>query len=156
MNTPQVEVLIVRHYKENRKKCTLEPLVGRPGFRFLTWRPGATIRAAGHTLLAVEGEELTPADAGRPLLILDSTWRYLDAMRESLQGEVTPRCLPRGITTAYPRTSKLHDEPAFGLASIEALHAALLVLGLRDDSLLDRYHWGGEFLTNLRRARVIE
>ena len=38
------------------------------------------------------------------------------------------RALPSGIKTAYPRVSKVFADPSAGLASVEALYAALLIL----------------------------
>ena len=101
-------------------------------------------------MLAVDGEELSIADAGRPIVLIDSTWRYVNAMRNCIRGEIVPRSLPRGLETAYPRRSKLWTQPDNGLASIEALYAALYVIGIRDASLLTGYHWRAEFLENLR------
>lgn len=137
---------LIRHYRENLKKCTLEPLRGDPRFEFVRWKPGAHHDAGGHTVLEIDAPVLTAADAGRPLLILDSTWRYLEPMRESLHGDFVTRSLPRAVGTAYPRVAKLGPNPEPGLASIEALYAALRILGTRDDALLDGYHWRAQFL----------
>ncbi|MFQ5504515.1 MAG: glycosyltransferase family 9 protein [Planctomycetota bacterium] len=145
------EVLILRHYKENRKKCTLEPLLGREDLRFVEFRPGKKLAVDGYILLQPEAPELGPEDRGRPLLLLDSTWRYLEGMRACLEGAPHPRALPLAIRTAYPRGTVLSEEPRGGLASIEALYAALRILGHRDDSLLDEYHWREEFLEGFER-----
>ena len=67
-------------------------------------------------------------------------------MRASVTGPIIPRALPKSLQTAYPRKSKLNNDPGAGLASIEALYAALRILGRRDDSLLSDYHWREEFL----------
>ena len=50
------------------------------------------------------------------------------------------------VRTAYPRVSKVFDDPQQGLASIEALYLAKRLLGDDDASLLDGYHWREEFL----------
>lgn len=137
---------IVRHYKEKKSKCTLQPLVDDARFAFFRFEPGRRFDATGMTLLAVDGDELRAEDRERPLLILDSTWRYLPAMEASIEGDPVRRRLPRTIETAYPRVSKVTDDPMGGLASVEALYAALRILGFRDDSLLDEYHWRDGFL----------
>ena len=137
---------IVRHYKENLKKCSLEPLRPDPRLSFEKWKPGDEIHARGELLLEIDAPELTSQDAGLELLILDATWRYLPAMRNSLRGTVVARSLPRDVLTAYPRTARLSENPPEGLASIEALYAALRILGHRDDALLDAYYWRERFL----------
>jgi pre-rRNA-processing protein TSR3 len=47
--------------------------------------------------------------------------------------------------TAYPRKSKLFDDPTAGLATIEALYAAYVQLGRDPRGLLDDYFWASEF-----------
>ncbi len=144
---PPFPVRLVRHYRENRRKCTLEALVGREGFVFERFRPDDLIECeVPHICLEVEAPVLAPSDSGPPLLLLDATWRHLETMRAALRGPVLPRSLPPDLPTAYPRRSKLFDDPARGLASIEALYAALRLLGHRDDSLLADYRWGRTFL----------
>ena len=145
-----VETVIIRHYRERESKCSLQPLVGRPGFRFLKATPSFTYHAGGHTLLGLEGPLLGPADRERPLLVLDCTWRYLPAMERQLQGEACRRTLPAGLVTAYPRTSKVFQDPDRGLASIEALFAAFILMGRPGDTLLDEYRWKEEFLSRNR------
>jgi len=50
------------------------------------------------------------------------------------------------LQTAYPRVSKTYDDPAGGLATIEALYAAYHLMGRPTQGLLDDYHWAEEFL----------
>ena len=57
----------------------------------------------------------------------------------------TVRSLP-GLQTAYPRSSKIFDDPEGGLASIEALWAAYHLMGRPTDGLLDHYRWAEQFL----------
>ncbi|MEM7206081.1 MAG: hypothetical protein AAF628_37850 [Planctomycetota bacterium] len=140
-------VTVIRHPKERIAKCSLRFLHDRPEFTFLKARPGFTFDATGYLLLAVDAPVLTAADAGVPLLLLDSTWRYLPQLKAALRGEpAARRALPPGIRTAYPRTSRLVPDPEHGLASVEALYAAKRLLGEDDPSLLDGYHWRDEFL----------
>jgi pre-rRNA-processing protein TSR3 len=56
------------------------------------------------------------------------------------------------VSTAYPRTSKCFDDPAQGLASIEALYLARALLGDKDPSLLDGYYWRDDFLRRCAAA----
>ena len=50
------------------------------------------------------------------------------------------------LVTAYPRRSRLFADPAQGLASVEALYAALAILGRPRPELLEGYRWASEFL----------
>ncbi|MDP6964000.1 MAG: hypothetical protein QGF46_07535, partial [Planctomycetota bacterium] len=97
---------------------------------------GDEVEVGEVTLLHPEGEPLTSADDDRPLLLVDSSWRDLPRMLATVRGDLKLRCLPKNLQTAYPRKSKTFEDPETGLASIEALHAATIYLGRRDDTLL--------------------
>ena len=84
--------------------------------------------------------------AARPLLLIDSSWRDLPRVLQGVRGTLHRRALPPELKTAYPRRSNWFPDPAGGLASIEALHAAQTILGRRDDSLLDGYRWAEDWL----------
>ncbi len=142
----RVPVTVIRHPKERIAKCSLRHLHDRPGFTFLRAKPGFTFDATGFVVLAVDAPVLGPADAGRPLLLLDSTWRYLPGLAACLRGEPIRRSVPPSVVTAYPRTSRVFDDPAGGLASVEALYVAKRLLGDDDPSLLVGYHWREQFL----------
>lgn len=140
-----VHVLIVRDPRESVRKCSLTPLVGRERIDFVTYRPGRRVAAHGRILLHPEGELLTAADAGRDLLLVDCAWRHLARLLAAIEGELVPRRLP-ALRTAYPRVSKVFADPPRGLASVEALYAALAILGEPRAELLDGYRWRAEFL----------
>jgi pre-rRNA-processing protein TSR3 len=140
--------VIIRHPKEKRSKCSLTPLEGRADLEYHRARPGFEFSAVGYTVLGLDAPVLSTADAERPLLLLDSTWRLLPDLEACLVGEPIRRSLPE-VKTAYPRVSKLVPDPLGGLASVEALYLARLLLGQRDDSLLAEYYWREEFLANL-------
>ncbi len=148
MNTV-TPVSIIRHPKERRSKCSLTPLEGREALSFHRARLGWTFDMTGFTVLALGAPEMSEADAGRPILLLDSTWRLLPQVEACLVGEGVRRTLP-AVPTAYPRISKIAEDPMGGLASVEALYLARLLIGERDDSLLSSYHWRKEFLGTLR------
>lgn len=148
-----IPTTVIRHWKERIAKCSLRFLHARPEMTFVRARPGGTFDGTGFTLLAVDAPALSPADAGRPLLLLDATWRWLPVLRSGVTGAVVERSIPPGLTTAYPRTSKLFDDPAAGLASVEALYAARALLGDDDPSLLEGYHWREAFLARWRAFR---
>ena len=139
-------VVIITHPKENLKKCSLQPLKDKQGFVFHSARNTFRFDATGYILLTVEAPVLSPEDAGRPLLLLDSTWRLLPKLESRLDGQPIRRRLPPELVTAYPRQSKIAEDPLGGLASIEALYAALYLLGFPSPTLLDHYYWKDEFL----------
>jgi len=156
MNTKEngVRVTVIRHPKERRSKCSLTPLEGRPDIQFYRARPGWTLAVSGFTILALGAPELSRADAGRPLLLLDSTWRLLPQLQACLLGQGVCRTLP-AVRTAYPRVSKIAEDPQGGLASVEAIYLAMLLLGVRDDTLLAHYYWRESFLENVKRAGLM-
>lgn len=147
-------VTVIRHPRERLSKCSLTPLEGRQGFSFHRARPGWRFDATGFTLLALDAPVLSSADAGRPLLLPDSTWRLLPQVMDCVVGKPVRRSLPF-VETAYPRVSKIASDPLGGLASVEALYLAMLLLGGRDDDLLQGYYWREAFLANLRKAGLI-
>lgn len=141
-----LDVLILRDPKESPKKCSLVPLRGTPGIEFVSFDPDRTIDGGGRVLLDPDGDPITTADRGHGLLVLDSSWRRLPRLRATVEGTVLPRRLPP-LRTAYPRRSKEFLDPAEGLASVEALYAALRQLGHGElDHLLDGYRWRDEFI----------
>ncbi len=143
--------LVVRHPRERRSKCSLEPLRGRPDIQFLTSGPGFTFDATGFVLLRVDAPLLSREDGALPLLLLDSTWRLLPSLLRSLTGDPVPRSLPPGIRTAYPRKSKVNPDPVRGLASVEALYCARRLQNRPVDGLLEAYRWRESFLRQFEK-----
>lgn len=144
--------VIVRHARENPKKCSILPLRGRPDVVICPYPVTQRPDLANYIRLAAEGPELSAADVGFGLLLLDGSWRWAGAMERDFR-DVPPRSL-HGWQTAYPRVSKQGTDPDNGLASVEALYAALHILGRPTDGLLDHYRWREEFL--LRNASALQ
>ncbi|MCK6448084.1 MAG: DUF367 domain-containing protein [Planctomycetes bacterium] len=140
-----LDILIVRDPRESAQKCSLVPLEGFPGIRVVRYRRGLDLEVGTRVLLDPEGEEIGPADRGLGLLVLDSSWRHLPALRRVVRGDLRPRRLPP-LATAYPRKSKVFSDPERGLASIEALYAAIALLDRPRPELLTHYRWASEFL----------
>ena len=136
--------IIVVHPKEKRSKCSVEPLRGRDGFVFWKYPQVGEESLDGYVRLGLGGPELSMDDADHGLLVLDGTWRLAGKMEEDFL-DVPVRTLP-AWETAYPRTSKLFDDPLGGLATIEAVFAAYSIVGRDVSGLLDEYHWAEEFL----------
>jgi pre-rRNA-processing protein TSR3 len=142
--------VIIRSPRENPKKCSVLPLRGRADLVFLTYPVARPPLLHSYVRLAAEGEELSPDDADRGLLLLDASWRWAESMNQTFL-DVPPRSL-HGYRTAYPRKSKRGTDPENGLASIEALFLAYHILGRPTIGLLDHYRWADEFL-RLNRLR---
>jgi pre-rRNA-processing protein TSR3 len=136
--------VIVRHPHENPRKCSVLPLRGRPDLVFLTYPVKQLPPLAGYIRLAAEGPELSAADAGYGILLLDGSWRWAGSMTRDFL-DVPPRSL-HGYQTAYPRISKQGTDPDNGLASVEALFLAYHLLGRPTEGLLEHYRWAEEFL----------
>jgi pre-rRNA-processing protein TSR3 len=144
MNSTYPPTLIVRHPRENPRKCSILPLRGRPDLVFLTYPVKELPPLDGYVRLAADGPELSAEDREGGILLLDGSWRWAASMNRDFLA-VPPRSL-RGWKTAYPRVSKLGTDPDNGLASVEALFAAHHVLGRPIAGLLDHYRWAEEFL----------
>ena len=138
--------VIVRHPRENPRKCSVLPLRGRADVVFLGYPLTNRPDLSGYVRLAAEGPALSMADAEAGILLLDGSWRWAGAMERDF-ADVPPRSLA-GWKTAYPRVSKLGTDPDNGLASIEALYLAYHLLGRPTSGLLDHYLWAAQFLTN--------
>lgn len=150
----EIQDVIVRHPKERKSKCSLTPLEGRADLRFYKARQGWEFDATGYVILAMDAPLLSEADAEMPLLLLDSTWRLLPQLDACMRGKPVRRTLP-AVPTAYPRISKIAEDPMGGLASVEALYLARLLVGRGDEGLLDSYYWRVPFLDNLRAMGIL-
>ena len=136
--------IIVVHSRENRQKCSVEPLRSNPDFVFWTFPQQGVEPLEGYVRLGIGGPLLSSDDASRGLLVLDGTWRLAQRM-EAAYAHLPVRSLPVW-ETAYPRVSKIFNDPTSGLATIEAIYAAFVMQGRNTAGLLDRYHWADQFL----------
>jgi pre-rRNA-processing protein TSR3 len=144
MSLTYLPTVIVRHPKENPRKCSILPLRDRPDVIFLQHPVKTPPDLTQYIRLAAEGPPLSPEDADKGILLLDGSWRWAAAMTSAFV-EVPPRSLT-GYRTAYPRVSKRGTDPDNGLASVEALYLAYHILGRPTEGLLDHYRWREEFL----------
>ena len=140
-----MDILIVHDLREPAKKCSLTPLRGMAGVRFVPVRGDERVDAGRRIWLHPDGDELGPEDRGIGLLLIDCTWRRVSKLSMRIDGDLRPRRLPR-LVTAYPRRSKLGSDPEHGLASVEALYAALALLDAPRPELLAQYRWANDFL----------
>lgn len=143
------KTFVIRHRRENLKKCSLRGLEARPDFTFFTYPPKTQIPInPDFLLLTLNGTPLSPSDKNRELLILDGTWRYATTMKKYVDSICTleERSIPQGWITAYPRRQEDCEDPSSGLASIEAIAIAFLVMGRDPSGLFSHYFWKDKFL----------
>jgi pre-rRNA-processing protein TSR3 len=142
------EILIDR--KENPKKCTIHPLKGRTDFQLRYFAKNAKIPAfQSDCLLHVDGVDLStiPHRPWKTLGLIDCTWRKVRPTLTRVEKPFPQLVrIPDGFQTAYPRRNKKGEDPSAGLATIEALFIAAAFLGNWDESLLEKYHFGQDFL----------
>ena len=136
--------VIIRSIKENPKKCSVMPLKGKQGITLVNYPVEKAMILPNYIRLSAEGPPLSSADNDKGILLLDGSWRTAGNMEKDF-ASIPPRSLSN-YKTAYPRVSKLGTDPENGLASIEALYVAYVILGRDPQGLLDNYHWKKEFL----------
>lgn len=146
-----MKTIVIRHRRENLRKCSLHGLEGDPSLHFLSYPSPAVHSFEGYLLLKVGAQQLQPADSHLCLLLLDATWALAEKMQKTLVLPLEARSLPEEIVTAYPRRQQVIG----GLASIEALFVAHLILGRPYAHLLGSYYWRESFL-RINRASLLK
>ena len=140
--------VILRHRKENLKKCSLRGLESRSDFRFYPYPTDPIPLLPNYIILALDAPVLSEADRDKGLLIVDATWRYAGKMMQPILANqpFIKRSLPPELRTAYPRRQEDCPDPERGLASLGAIYAAYFLLGRDIKGLLDNYYWKKQFL----------
>jgi pre-rRNA-processing protein TSR3 len=147
MNYPVT--VILRHKRENLKKCSLKGLEKREDCRFFTYPKDPLPDLSSYILLKVGAPPLTKEDCDRGLFVIDGTWRLASVMETKiptdLKKTMIERSLPNHFRTAYPRRQTECPDPEKGLSSLEALYIASFILGRPLGGLLDDYYWKSLF-----------
>jgi pre-rRNA-processing protein TSR3 len=140
--------IILRHRKENLKKCSLRGLESRSDMRFFTYPRDSLPDLTPYFLLSLHGPPLSAADQALGVFLIDGTWNHAKTMERQLPHprSFQLRSLPRHFQTAYPRRQEDCPEPSHGLASLEALFLAYRLLNRPTHGLLDHYYWKEDFL----------
>ena len=148
--------IILRHRRENLKKCSLRGLEARSDCLFFTYPKDELPVLSHYFLLTLDAPHLSETDGEMGIFLIDGTWRYAELMERQLQKPhlFKRRSLPTGFQTAYPRRQDDCPEPSRGLASVEALFLCYAILGRSTEGLLDHFHWKDEFLK--KNARHLE
>jgi len=142
------KTFILRHRKENLKKCSLTGLEKRDDMKFFTY-PKASMENLDHYfVLTIDAPVLSSHDKNLGILLIDGTWKLAEKMFHQLPSgsNLQFRSLPQDWKTAYPRVQTGCIDPIRGLASIEALYATFLILGKPVEGLLDHYYFKDAFL----------
>lgn len=137
------KTIIIRHRRENLKKCSLRGLEARSDFSFYTYPCKQMPALENYIILTLEAPPLSERDKDKGLLVVDATWRYADKMLKQItqEKELTYRSIPSDFRTAYPRRQDDCLFPERGLSSIEAIYISYTILGRNTEGLLDNYHW---------------
>jgi pre-rRNA-processing protein TSR3 len=149
---------VLRHRRENLKKCSLRGLEARKDFRFFKYPTAVLPDLSSYVLLTFDASPLcAAADTTKGLLILDATWRYAEKMRHYVESCVNLeyRSIPIEYQTSYPRCQRDCPYPERGLASIEAIYVAYRILGRDATGLLDGYYWKDSFLERNHNCLLI-
>jgi pre-rRNA-processing protein TSR3 len=143
MDKPTV---ILRHRRENLKKCSLRGLESKDHFLFFTYPKNSLPNLDGYIQLELNALPLSKKDSVYGVFLIDGTWSLAKTMSKSVKQQLIKRSLPSELKTAYPRRQTECDDPERGLASIEALYATYIILGKDTTGLLDNYYWKDNFL----------
>ncbi len=140
------KTIIIRHRRENLKKCSLSSLETRSDMLFCTYPNPQLPPLSSYIVLKVGAPPLSKDDQNYGILLLDATWRLAQKMEKETALPIEERSLPSHFRTAYPRRQTECPDPEKGLASIEALFLSYHILGRPTNGLLDNYYWKEQFL----------
>ena len=141
--------VILRHQRENLKKCSLRGLETREDMIFFTYpKQGDLPLLEDYILFAVDAPPLTAEDRESGFLFIDATWRLAEKMENFVLSRQTfkRRSLPSNLRTAYPRYQTGCPDPQRGLATVEAIYTAYRLTGRPVEGLLNNYYWKDQFL----------
>jgi rRNA small subunit aminocarboxypropyltransferase len=142
------QTIILRHRRENLKKCSLTGLENREDFLFFTYPKAHLPDLSHYVLLTLDAPVLTEKDKEYGLFLIDGTWKHAKTMFHSLTQphRFICRSLPGHFRTAYPRRQTECPDRDRGLSSLEALYLAYRILGREAEDLLKNYYWQEQFL----------
>lgn len=156
MMQPFPPTIVLRHCRENLKKCSLRGLESRDDFLFFSYPNDTLPDFSGYVMLTLDAPILDAKDCQKGLFLIDATWRYAEKMIKSVdsKAKIEKRSLPSIYRTAYPRRQEDCPDPEKGLASIEALYLSYRILGREAESLLEGYYWKGLFFEKNPSLRI--
>jgi len=91
--------VILRHRRENLKKCSLRGLEERPDCRFFTYPKAELPDLSGYFLLTLGAPPISGQDAHLGIFLIDGTWRYAEQMQKQCPKPdlFQRRSLPSGL-----------------------------------------------------------
>ena len=142
---------ILMDKKENPRKCTIAPNKDRKDFQIRYFKRNMKIPAfQSEVLLHIDGiplQDLAAKNSIQSIGLIDCTWKKVSGVLTRLEKPFPVLAsMPSGFLTAYPRKNLEGNDPDGGLATIEALFIAAAFCGHWDESLLEHYYFGKEFL----------
>ena len=140
------KTIIYRHRRENKKKCSLKGLEKRDDCLFFSYPTSILPDTSSYVLLSFDGKPLSEKDCDKGIFLVDGTWHLAEKMNKTLP-PMEKRSLPSHFKTAYPRRQTGCSDPSRGLASIEALYIAYVLMGKDPKGLLDHYYFREKFLS---------
>ena len=148
----KTQAIILRHKKENLKKCSLRGLEERDDLNFYKYPQDLEncLNIDEQIIVLKMGcEELSSKDS-ETLFLIDATWKYSENILTQIEKNnknIIYRSIPKGFITAYPRKQTLCSDPDAGLASVEALYISFLITKKKNyKNLLNNYYWKLSFL----------
>ena len=112
-----MKTIILRHRRENLKKCSLRGLETHPELLFYTYPVDVLPDYSHFLLLNVGAPPLQKEDAERGLFLIDGTWRLAQVMEKQLPWKLEARSLPGDFRTAYPRRQTDCPDPTAALVN---------------------------------------
>src|ERR1700730_14800477 len=90
--------IILRHRKENLRKCSLRGLEHREDIHFFTYPKDSLPDLSRHLLLTMNAPELSRSDEGHGLFLIDATWKHAETIYNQLNmpHQFSMRSLPAG------------------------------------------------------------
>lgn len=79
--------IILRHQRENLKKCSLRGLESRTDFRFFKYPHCHLPELSNYVILTLDAPQLTKEDHPFGIFLIDSTWRYADKMLRFVENQ---------------------------------------------------------------------
>jgi pre-rRNA-processing protein TSR3 len=98
--------IILRHRKENLKKCTLHGLEERPDFRFFTYPRDELPDLSNYLLLTIDAPPLDKKDGDLGIFLIDGTWAYAQLMERQLRYRTPSGLVNYGLCETKPNRSE--------------------------------------------------
>ena len=140
--------MIVFHvfWNDKNRDCSINYVKDRGDVLIYNKEEVANFNFDNKLILQIDAESLSSKDSGKDLIIIDMGWKDALKLSKRFPSQLQRRSIS-GFKTAYPKTKPSSIRPTGGLRSIECMFVAKLILrGIKDESLLENYHFKDQFL----------